>query len=629
MNLRYTLLTTAAFAVAGGALAQRLTQRPAMIDFRPAAQEHAPADRPASDDLRGGGPVFSEDFANGLAGNNGVGAWTLEGPNGNIWKRATAGPNGAYTVTTQRIASTTVANGYMLFASDSANTNWAATPPAIVTNPVDWEGSLVSPLMDLSATPYVEVEFQQRARYCCGDAPHFLEVSNDGGATWSTSFPTTPGIAGNADPGTQTKKFNITAAIAANPATVKFRFRHNAEAGSSHYHWQIDDVKINLLAPYDLRVVSAENTAFDINTAATYDSLRYTVYPHGQLRPLGLNMTVLNNGSEVQNDVVANFTVSRSGTEVLNQDQAVTNFVPGESRTVFVNPDFTPPAVDGTYNVAFSVTSGAEDPTADNTGSDSFKVQQYTYARDNGTYTGFEDGNADGSTLILGNAFYVKNDALLYSIDVAFGSQSEPDALVQGELREITNFDVLETTEEVYLSAGMMNGTNGSNFTRLIFPNPVQLTAGTDYLAAVQVYGAVRIGVNGTSANQTSFIYYISPTQGENWFYTTSTPMVRMGFDPTVGINENDRTNGVGLGQNLPNPATGTTLIPYELQEAATVSFQVHDLNGKLVMERFEGKRAAGNYRMVLDTEGLTEGIYSYTLTAGDVRLTKRMVVIR
>lgn len=627
MNLRYTFLSFTTMALAGGAMAQWVTQRPAMFDLRPATEQHVPADRPA--EAQRGASVFSEDFANGLAGNNGVGAWTLEGPNGNIWKRAINGPNGAYTQATQRIASPTVTNGYMLFASDSANSDWSVTPPVIVASPVNWEGSLVSPALDLSLTPFVEIEFQQRMRYCCSDAPQFLEVSTDGGGTWSTSIPTTPGIAGNVDPGTQVKKFNLTAAISANPANVKFRFRHSAEAGSSHYHWQIDDVKINELVPYDLRMVSASNTSFDAATAATYDSCRYSVFPYSQLRPLGLNMTVLNNGSQDQNDVVANFTVTQGGNTVLDQDQDVPNLTAGEERMIYVNPSFTPPAAAGTYDVAFSVTSGAEDPTADNTDSDSFQVDEFIYARDGGTYTGFEDGNADGTTLILGNAFHVENDVDLYSVSVAFGSSSEIGAVVQGEVREIAEFEVLETSEEVYIESGMLNGTNGSNFTELIFNNPISLTAGTDYLITVQVFGAVRIGTNGTSEAQTSFIYYISPTQGENWFYTTTTPMVRMNFDNSVGIADHDRTNGVGLGQNLPNPANATTTIPYELQEAANVTFRVHDMNGKVVMERNEGKRAAGSYRLELGTEALSEGMYSYTITAGDVQLTKRMTVIR
>ena len=51
--------------------------------------------------------VWSEDFANGLDGNNGVGPWTVSGDGGNIWKRTTTGPVGAYTAATARIASTT------------------------------------------------------------------------------------------------------------------------------------------------------------------------------------------------------------------------------------------------------------------------------------------------------------------------------------------------------------------------------------------------------------------------------------------------------------------------------------------------------------------------------------------
>src|SRR5690606_4836476 len=121
---------------------------------------------PAEGELRAGGDVvFYEDFANGAAGNNGVGEWTTSGPHGNIWRRSTTGPNGAYTSpTSSRIQSATATNGFMMFASDSANTNWSTNPPTIVADPIPFEGSLVSPLLDLSATPYVELVFQQRGR---------------------------------------------------------------------------------------------------------------------------------------------------------------------------------------------------------------------------------------------------------------------------------------------------------------------------------------------------------------------------------------------------------------------------------------------------------------------------------
>ena len=148
-------------------------------------------------------------------------------------------------------------------------------------------------------------------------------------------------------------------------------------------------------------------------------------------------------------------------------------------------------------------------------------------------------------------------------------------------------------------------------------------------MISIEVYGSARIGVSGTSEAQTSFIYYNSPTQGEDWFYTTTTPMVRMNFDATVGIEERDLSNGVALGQNIPNPVNETTTIPYVLEVPAAVTFEVRDLSGKLVQSINQGKRGAGSYRMTMDTGSLSEGAYTYTIIAGAVKQTKRMTVVR
>ena len=56
-----------------------------------------------------GDTVFYDDFANGLAGNNNVGAWSRGGPNGIIWKYDTDGPLGAFSNATEIITSTTAA----------------------------------------------------------------------------------------------------------------------------------------------------------------------------------------------------------------------------------------------------------------------------------------------------------------------------------------------------------------------------------------------------------------------------------------------------------------------------------------------------------------------------------------
>lgn len=634
MNLlRYTLLS--GVVIAGTAMGQWATPRAAQMQLEPTAKStlsQLPAAEPANNERAGGAVVWSEDFANGLAGNNGIGAWTTSGPNGNIWKRAVSGPVGGYTTAVSRIQSLTVSNGYMLFNSDSANCTWVGNTPtplpaASFTN---WEGSLESPVLDLSASPFVELVFQQRLRYCCGDSPQLLEVSTDGGATWPSSFDIAENWIANEPTlsNTETYRLNLVDAISADPSNVRFRFRHSSEAGSSHYHWQIDDVSIVELYEYDLRMTNAGLTNWDPIAATSYDSLGYTIYPVSQLRTMGLNVNVMNNGSAQEDNMVVNFTVTGPGGAVaLDQDQEQDPLAPGEERKVFVNPSFTPPAADGLYEVEFNAFADQTDQTPeDNSATKSFRISQNLYARDNGTVASTQ--NSGGNTLIMTNAFYIKNEGLLYGISVALGTGSEIGALVQGELRADNLDDVIATTEEVFITSNMLTPVGGSKFLNLLFNPPVQLSADMDYMAAVQVFGDVRIGRNGVSEAQTSFLFY-DGQNGLDWYYTTTTPMIRMNFDPTVGIDALDASNTLGLGQNIPNPANNSTAIPYQLEKAGAVSFRMHDVTGKLVMEENLGNRAPGVYRFEMNTENLREGVYFYTMTVGEASASKRMVVVR
>lgn len=638
MNNKYTLLLLASMTAGAGAWAQRTTPRDLPSWARPqqAQPVNAAARHGAEGAAKAGGDVvWSEDFANGFNSTNGL--WTTDGPNGNIWAYTFDGPLGAYSNLNEALASTSSANGWMIFNGDSANCTWdgntpTALDPGAFTN---WDGGLVSPVIDLSLTPFVKVTWEQRARYCCGDAPNYLQVSTDGGTTWSASFPTVT-VGANTD--TQDDvSVNIAAAISANPANVRLRFFHDGgNSGSSHYHWQIDDIKIVELFDYDLKMSASAASSWDPATAATYDSLRYSIYPFSQLRAVPLNMTIVNDGSEDQPGITANFTVLEGANTVLDQDQLV-DVAAGQTEKVFVNPDFVPPAVAGTYNVDFTYNSAISDTTVGNDeGTASFKVDEFKYARDLGTVTAFEngedaDGNVDGEYELC-NGFHVTEAVDLYAIDVALRSGGTPSAVgftITGMLRAgDLETDIAETAERT-LAASDLNGNNGTKFVSLIFNDPQPLEPGTDYIVCVKHYGGfeLRTGINGVSEPQSSFIFY-NGAAGLDWYYTTSTPMVRMNFNPSVGIAEADRQNGVGLGQNFPNPAVGTTTIPYDLKKGAKVTLEVQDLSGKVVRTVNLGDRAPGSYRFELDTQALTEGVYFYTLNAGDVRLTKRMTVL-
>ena len=104
----------------------------------------------------------------------------------------------------------------------------------------------------------------------------------------------------------------------------------------------------------------------------------------------------------------------------------------------------------------------------------------------------------------------------------------------------------------------------------------------------------------------------------------------------TVGVDDSDGnvSDNFKLEQNSPNPFNPSTSISFSLAEDAFVSLTIYDLLGNNVRQlasgsmiegshsiRWDGKDAAGNF--------LSGGTYLYVLNAGDMRLVKKMVLIK
>ena len=88
---------------------------------------------------------------------------------------------------------------------------------------------------------------------------------------------------------------------------------------------------------------------------------------------------------------------------------------------------------------------------------------------------------------------------------------------------------------------------------------------------------------------------------------------------------------------NYPNPFNPETWIPYQLATAAEVTVTIHASDGKLVRTLELGQRPAGIYqtkgraaywdgRNALN-EPVASGVYFYTLTAGDFKATRKMLI--
>ncbi len=209
--------------------------------------------------------VWQEDFVNGLTGMGANGAWTLSGVN-QLWEHSFVGTDGEWSTGIPPFASTTNANGFMLFDADAFN--WPLSP-----NYVTPIGSLTSPAVDLSLVPVVGLRYQSFFRYCCdaGSSVLTVSVSGDGGLSW-TDYDGVNGVAVNqGSPNPFVHELDITA-IAGSQSDVRVRFTFG-DGVNSHYYWTVDDVEFLFLQYSDLEVSKEVSN----DTPSNDEVITYTV----------------------------------------------------------------------------------------------------------------------------------------------------------------------------------------------------------------------------------------------------------------------------------------------------------------------------------------------------------------
>jgi hypothetical protein len=83
------------------------------------------------------------------------------------------------------------------------------------------------------------------------------------------------------------------------------------------------------------------------------------------------------------------------------------------------------------------------------------------------------------------------------------------------------------------------------------------------------------------------------------------------------------------LKQNFPNPFNPSTTIQYSLPEASDVRIAVYNTLGEEAAVLVDGYQPAGRYSVVYHAHSPASGIYFYSLTAGEVRIVKKMNIAK
>jgi len=83
------------------------------------------------------------------------------------------------------------------------------------------------------------------------------------------------------------------------------------------------------------------------------------------------------------------------------------------------------------------------------------------------------------------------------------------------------------------------------------------------------------------------------------------------------------------LSQNYPNPFNPSTKISYTLPIDTKVSIKVYDILGNLVETLIDEQKEAGYYEANFNVQGLSSGIYFYTISADNFNQTKKMTLLK
>ena len=168
--------------------------------------------------------------------------------------------------------------------------------------------------------------------------------------------------------------------------------------------------------------------------------------------------------------------------------------------------------------------------------------------------------------------------------------------------------------------------------------NVLRWAPGTDICSLATSLGIMVTTNNGTSFSNmttssiTGFMdISIQVVSGSIVGYAVANDgsVVRLSSPVAIDPANTTTPSTFALEQNYPNPFNPSTTIKYSVPVSGNVSIKVYNSIGVEVMTVVNGNHVAGNYVENVDLSGLSSGIYFYTLTSGDFKDTKKMMLVK
>jgi hypothetical protein len=518
------------------------------------------------------------------------------------------------------------AGGWMMLDDDALGPNEAT------------DSYFISPVLDLSDAPsQLILEFDQYFQeWETGSDTTQIQVSSDGGINWFTTT-INDGVGRTNRPNPEHFFVNITEGIQDDPSNVQIRFRYRADWS---YGWQLDNITISELPDYDL--VAWEG--FTDNILTEYE---YSRVPLTQAQDLEVGVVVRNLGALELTGITATLEVTDPQANMVSVDvsSATIDVIPSFGvDTVWMGTGFTPDQL-GLYNFSWNLTANEADDEIAEGDENITRDMEMTDAVYSHVFDSELNYSASGREIddvwneyLMGNVFEIGENTDLLSVECKLGPETtigqEIDVWVQdwtgedpdtGELflDEVTSYTFIhEITQEDVMSEGYLS---------INITDQIELLAGGTYIIGLHALGQsdqfwVQCRFSDSDFSTVQWGDF-NQAGADWWFGWTYSPSIRVQLGtwvPNVGDYKNEVFD---LGQNMPNPASESTRIPFTLHQSASTSLTITDLSGRVVFVEDQGTLPSGTHVVELNAANLASGNYLYTLQANGAVITRKMTI--
>ncbi|MBL4654923.1 MAG: T9SS type A sorting domain-containing protein [Bacteroidia bacterium] len=530
--------------------------------------------------------------------------------------------------------------------------------------------------VDLSSYSGAKLEFQHIAKIEIADQA-YLQISTNGGATWTkldTNYYTGNSIllyGSNFFDGSysgwefnveatpdsswwKSESFNLSAFTGNGFDDVKIRFYLNSDDSRNFYGWLIDDVVLTVTqsGEYDPPVII--HTALSNSGSTESYKVSATITDSS-----GLNSAVVyyrvdestwNGPNAMTNTTENTYTYSIPGQ---NQGSIVDYYIEAIDASGFGNTAYHPSNAPNTYNSFDVITAIFQYPYKEDfetvTATQWYHKAELTIG--NTGITPYDDwllgkplSKSYFNNTYSGSKAYITQTSMDYrenSRSALYSPKFDFSIITQPELSFYHMYDI------GFEDGGRIDYSTNDGFTWTVLGYSFD-PLGENWYTEWQISSASNVQSRpGWQGNETSdwvlskydlsnltlggnFIQFrFSFTSGFNaWGYDGWIMDDFRITDLAIGIADKNPINNFELHQNYPNPCKEQTTISYTLANNADVSIQIYNDLGEMVYDNFEGNLPKGSYNELIDLSNFSSGLYLYHFKAGDVLLSKRMIVI-